>query len=137
MSSDRQHSEGLPQVPLSWGDLIDKITILELKSARIPQGAARSNSLKELDMLLEIAGPLLAERTDVAEVKHRLSLINGKLWDIEDRLRRAEAAKAFDEEFITLARSVYMTNDERARLKREINVMTSSALIEEKHYVKY
>jgi hypothetical protein len=128
--------DNIPRVPTSWGELLDKITILEIKAARLPDAAARANAGKELAMLREIAAPVLAHPETVS-LAARLKTLNEALWDIEDRIREHERAGDFGENFIALARSVYKTNDQRGAVKRQINLALGSALIEEKSYQPY
>lgn len=137
MTSNDRTSLETPEVPVSWGELVDKITILEIKSQRLESEAGRANVLTELRMLSERARPLFAAHREADALKAKLTAVNEALWDIEDDIRQAEARKAFDADFIRLARSVYITNDERARLKRDINMLSASALIEEKSYKPY
>ena len=125
-----------PEVLLSWGELIDKITILEIKSGRLKNPTALANVDKELK-LLALRAEIAFRSADVAVLKKRLSDVNGALWEIEDKIRAKEAQQEFDAEFIELARSVYKRNDERAAIKRQINVALSSDLIEEKSYQPY
>lgn len=125
-----------PIVPISWGDLIDKITILELKNSKIENPAALANVRNELALLLKIAEAQL-EATEIIDVKKKLYCVNEELWNIEDRIREKERANEFDSEFIGLARSVYKRNDERAALKRLINIILVSEIIEEKSYKNY
>jgi hypothetical protein len=122
-----------PQVPVSWGELIDKITILEIKRERIAAREALANVEKELGLLQTIAEPVLAT-PDIAEFKSRLGTINRELWDVEDDLREKEMREDFDAAFVELARSVYRMNDERAALKKQINRLLKSELVEEKSY---
>ena len=122
-----------PLVPVSWGELLDKISILEIKSERITSPAAVANVRNELSMLAASAAPLAAHQ-GLAEWKRALKDVNETLWEIEDRIREKEAEAKFDAEFIELARSVYVNNDRRARIKREINLAVGSQLIEEKSY---
>jgi len=124
-------------IPVSWGELIDKITILEIKSKRLRAERALANVRAELTLLNAIAARGALGRPEVAALKDRLTAVNEDLWTIEDRIREKESAKAFDAEFIELARSVYLRNDERSRLKREINICLSSTLVEEKSYSAY
>ena len=124
-------------VPVSYGELIDKITILEIKDARIADAAKRTNVRTELDLLNATWGADQASRIDIAAERAQLRAVNELLWDIEDRIRVKEKAKAFDAEFIELARSVYFRNDERAAVKRAINEKLGSTLIEEKSYQDY
>ena len=125
-----------PKVPISWGELIDKITILEIKVERLAAESARANAGKELALLREIAGSMLAGEQAKA-LATKLKLLNEALWEIEDRIRDHESAQRFDAGFIELARSVYLRNDERAAIKRRINVKLASELIEEKSYRPY
>jgi uncharacterized protein DUF6165 len=124
-------------VPISYGELIDKITILEIKSERIRDAAKVANVRTELDLLAETWLTNAASSKDIAVERDALKRVNEALWDIEDRIRLKEKAKAFDAEFIELARSVYIRNDERARVKRAINEKLGSTLVEEKSYQDY
>jgi hypothetical protein len=126
----------LPQVPISWGELIDKITILEIKAERLSTDEAKANAAKELGLLREIAGPVLAGGQTGALIA-RLKTLNEALWEIEDRIRDHERLGDFGAGFIELARAVYKRNDERGALKREINLALGSQLIEEKSYKPY
>jgi len=124
-------------VPVSYGELIDKITILEIKSERITSAAKLANVRVELEILDATWRADSAARTDIAAERAALRRVNEALWDIEDRIRLKEKAKAFDAEFIELARSVYIRNDERAEIKRAINEKLGSTLVEEKSYEDY
>jgi len=124
-------------VPVSYGELIDKITILEIKSERITSAAKLANVRVELEILDATWRANSAARTDIAAERAALRRVNEALWDIEDRIRLKEKAKAFDAEFIELARSVYIRNDERAEIKRAINGKLGSTLVEEKSYEDY
>jgi len=124
-------------VPVAYGELIDKITILEIKSERIRDAAKLVNVRIELDLLNETWYADPASRIDIVTERAALRGVNEALWDIEDDIRRKEKAKAFDAEFIELARAVYIRNDERAAIKRAINVKLGSTLIEEKSYQDY
>ena len=126
----------IPHVPTSWGELIDKITILEIKVERLTSDQARANAARELGLLREIAGPVLAGGQTAALVA-RLKTLNESLWEIEDRIRDHERSATFDAAFIALARSVYQRNDERGAVKRAINLALGSELIEEKSYKPY
>ena len=121
-------------VPVSWGELLDKITILQIKQERLEDEARRANVSAELAALSAIAGEGAAR---AAALLAELKQVNEKLWQIEDRIRDKERAGAFDGEFIQLARAVYVTNDVRAALKRDINLLLDSALVEEKSYRPY
>jgi HAMP domain-containing protein len=122
-----------PHVPVSWGELIDKITILEIKSERLPGEGPLANVRKELAALQKIAEPPVAQG-EIEGLKAQLRQTNERLWDIENRIREKEAAGDFGAEFIALARSVYQSNDERAALKKKINLLLACELIEEKSY---
>lgn len=122
-----------PLVPVSWGELIDKITILEIKAARL-EGPARANVAHELALLAAAAAPINAL---VSDLKAELKAINETLWAVEDQIRDKERAKLFDDGFVALARSVYRHNDARGALKRRINLALGSELIEEKSYKPY
>lgn len=123
--------------PVSFGELIDKITILEIKSERIGDPAKQANVRRELGALTAIWSRSPASAGDIAALREALKAVNERLWEIEDAIRLKEADQAFDAEFIRLARSVYFENDERARLKREINLALGSSLVEEKSYQDY
>jgi len=124
-------------VPISCGELIDKITILEIKAERISDPAKVVNVRTELDLLSATWGRHPWSRIDIAAERDRLRAVNETLWEIEDRIRLKEKAQAFDAEFIELARAVYFRNDERAAVKREINLRVGSTLVEEKSYQDY
>ncbi|HSX62026.1 MAG TPA: DUF6165 family protein [Tahibacter sp.] len=123
--------------PISHGELIDKITILEIKSEQIADPSKLANVRKELDLLNDVWRDDAAAAIDIAAERTRLKAVNQALWDIEDRIRLKEKAQAFDAEFIELARAVYFQNDDRAAIKREINLKLGSQLIEEKSYQNY
>lgn len=122
---------------ISVGEFLDKVTILEIKSERIRDPAKLENVARELETLRRTWSSSTFAREDLAGEIAELKRINERLWEIEDDIRDKEAAGAFDEEFIRLARAVYFTNDERAAVKRRINVKVGSALIEEKSYADY
>ena len=123
-------------VPVAAGELIDKITILRLKEERLQRQEALANVRRELqglEAVLNEAGPALSI-DGVLTLTEALQAINTQLWDVEDALRLLEAEQRFDQEFIRLARSVYQLNDQRAALKRQINEVCGSPLLEEKSY---
>lgn len=124
-------------IPVSAGELLDKITILQIKSERIDDDTKLANVRRELQLLDEVRRREGLDRADIEEVTAALRTVNGQLWDIEDAIREKEAQRAFDEGFVELARAVYVTNDERAALKRRINDLTGSELVEEKSYRDY
>ena len=127
----------LIQTPVSYGELIDKLTILEIKSRRIADDAKLANVRNELDLLNATWAAHPASHTDISAERAQLRAVNQALWDIEDHIRVKEKAKAFDAEFVELARSVYFRNDERAAVKRAINEKLGSTLVEEKSYQDY
>lgn len=126
-----------PRAPVSWGELIDKITILEIKADEIDDSAALAHVREELRLLREIEAEAQAAAGELAELKSALKAVNLALWRIEDDIRDKERAKNFDGGFIELARSVYQRNDERARLKKRINEVTGSHIVEQKSYAAY
>lgn len=127
----------LIQVPVSWGELVDKITILQIKSERITDKAKLANIHKELEELTRTATAAVTFPPAVVALQQQLKDVNEKLWVIEDDIRDCERNKDFGAKFIELARAVYFTNDERFRVKREINDALGSALTEEKSYAAY
>jgi hypothetical protein len=125
------------ETPVSYGELIDKITILEIKSRRITDASKLANVRNEMELLKATWANDSASQIDISDERTRLHQVNELLWDIEDKIRLKERAAAFDQEFIELARSVYFRNDERAAFKREINLKLGSDLVEEKSYQDY
>lgn len=123
-------------VPVSPGELLDKITILRIKVARIQDADKLANVKLEL-ALLEATWRDGGGGQDVAPDERALQDVNERLWDIEDRIRDKEAKQSFDRDFIELARAVYLANDERAAIKKRINTQLGSRLIEEKSYRQY
>lgn len=124
-------------VPVSPGELLDKITILRIKSARISDPAKLVNVRTELELLERTWRDAVPDAATVATDEAALMRINSELWDIEDRIRDKELAQQFDADFIALARAVYVTNDERAAAKKRINVALGSRIVEEKSYKPY
>ena len=122
---------------ISVGEWIDKLTILEIKLAEIVERDKLANVRREYDTLLAAAPAELLNRAEIVQARARLKAVNAELWRIEDEIRVKERAGDFTDEFIALARAVYVTNDKRAALKREINRLTSSELVEEKSYASY
>jgi len=127
----------LISAPVSYGELIDKITILEIKSERIADAAKLANVRDELQLLNDLWARDPASHTDIAAERADLKRINEALWEIEDEIRVKERDQAFDARFIELARAVYHTNDKRAAIKRAINLKLGSRLVEEKSYQDY
>src|SRR6185437_10691553 len=134
MSGNRM---SLISAPVSYGELIDKITMLEIKSERMTDAAKLANVRDELQLLNALWVGDAASRTDIAAERAELKRINEALWEIEDEIRVKERGQAFDARFIELARAVYHTNDKRAAVKRAINLKLGSRLVEEKSYQDY
>jgi hypothetical protein len=126
-----------PTVEVSWGELFDKITILEIKERRLGSPQAVANVKRELAKLAAAASDMQSQKPAIHSLKEELQAVNESLWEIEDQIRAKEAAKEFDAKFIELARAVYLHNDKRFDIKRRINVLTQSELVEEKQYVSY
>jgi hypothetical protein len=124
-------------VPISPGELLDKITILRIKCARIEDAAKLTNVRLELSRLERSREAWLPADADIGAEEAALERVNSELWQIEDRIREHEAQRRFDAAFIELARAVYLRNDERAAIKRRINLKLDSALVEEKSYRPY
>ena len=127
----------IPLIPVSVGELFDKITILEIKIENLQEKNALNNVKTEHDQLNTIYNNNFLKDEIARVLFNDLKEINQKLWDIEDKIRDKERSKKFDKEFIELARNVYFTNDERSRIKRNINETFGSKIIEEKSYSKY
>ncbi|EKT4100317.1 MULTISPECIES: DUF6165 family protein [Stenotrophomonas] len=124
-------------VPVSFGELLDKISILQIKSERISDEGKLANVRRELSALEQTWMAHPAAVKDIAKLRAELKAVNEQLWDIEDDIRLKEKAQAFDQGFVDLARSVYLRNDERARIKKAINLALGSAYVEEKSYQDY
>ena len=123
-------------LPASFGELFDRITILQIKADRIEE-AKKANVTKELGLLLKVADEVLAGRESCDDLVGQLKSVNGELWDIEDGKRDCERRQVFDERFVQLARAVYIKNDQRAAIKRRINEVLGSGIVEEKSYDAY
>lgn len=122
------------KIEVSNGEIIDKLTIIQIKLERIRDESKQKNLKREFDELLKVTSSILSTSDPLYK---ELYDVNTQLWEIEDHIRDLERKKDFGKEFIETARSVYFRNDRRAELKREINIRTSSGLIEEKSYEKY
>lgn len=116
------------------GDIVDKVSILLIKQGRLSDADKKHNVERELEIIMPCMTSFISVEDPMFQ---RLISINTKLWDIEDAIRDKERRKEFDEEFIQIARSVYIVNDERAITKKEINIQTNSPLLEEKSYASY
>lgn len=125
------------EIPVSAGELVDKITILEIKRERIADAGKNANVRRELAALQPKLTPLLQDKPVLAELKAALHAVNEALWRIEDDIRDCERRKDFRAGFVALARAVYQTNDRRAAIKRDIDTLLGSDLVEEKSYTAY
>ena len=125
------------EIPVSPGELIDRLTILQIKTERITDPGRSNRVDKERQLYAEVRERRVPRSEEIEQLTLELKQINEKLWDIEDRIRISEKDQLFDDTFISLARSVYKTNDRRAALKRQIDVLLGSVLAEEKEYVDY
>jgi hypothetical protein len=124
-------------VPVSPGELLDKVTILRIKSKRMSDAAKLANVRVELKVLEETWAASAYAKVDIAVDVNALLAVNERLWVIEDDIRDKERAQEFDAEFVRLARAVYFENDERAAIKRRINIKLGSTIVEEKSYASY
>ena len=124
-------------IPISPGELLDKITILQIKSERIDDPVKVANVRTELDMLNKVWQESVEADAEIEALTAELKSINEALWDIEDDIRDEERNKRFGERFIELARAVYVTNDERANAKKKVNLHLNSTIVEEKSYQDY
>ena len=127
----------LIKIPVSYGEVLDKITILEIKTEQIKDKNKLNNIKTELDLLNKTWHEFVSDNDEIIALKAELKKINQELWNIEDDIRIKENKKQFDDEFIQLARSVYVTNDKRADVKKQINLALGSTLVEEKSYQDY
>jgi hypothetical protein len=140
MTDERAQADTTPPdilVPVPVGELVDKITILEIKSERMTDAAQLANVRRELVALRAAAGSIACDAQVLRWHTAELKRVNEMLWDIEDSIRACEAQGDFGERFVALARAVYRNNDERARLKRAINLAAGSRFVEEKSYAAY
>ncbi len=124
-------------IPISPGELLDKITILQIKVERMTDPVKVANVKTELDMLSKVWSEAVEVDAEIATLTAELKAVNEALWEIEDDIRDEERNKRFDERFIELARAVYVTNDERANAKKKVNLHLNSSIVEEKSYQDY
>lgn len=124
-------------VEISAGELVDKVTILEIKAERIAAPGQRGNVLAQLQTLQQSLAPVLARHAELPRLKSELLAVNAALWQIEDDIRECERKRDFGPRFIELARAVYHNNDRRGTIKRQIDDLTGSRLVEEKSYAAY
>ena len=127
-------TDDTPLIPVSWGELADKISILEIKRERLRAPDAVANVMRELAALMRVLEPVGPR---IAAERAALAAVNTRLWEIEDAIREKEAAQDFGPDFVALARSVYRENDARGRVKAAINRRLGSTLVEEKQYAQY
>jgi hypothetical protein len=132
-----QAQGGMALVPISFGELIDKITILRIKAQRIEDPTKAANIRNELQLLTAARAGFSTPGSDIDKLEAELMRTNEALWEIEDRIRDCEREQDFGPQFIALARSVYRTNDHRADLKRQLNELAGSLIVEEKSYSRY
>lgn len=125
------------QVPVSFGELLDKIAILQIKSERMTDPAKLANVRNELGALERTWMAHPAAGHDIVRLRAELKAVNERLWEIEDDIRNKEKRQEFDAEFIRFARAVYFENDERARIKKDLNLALGSSYVEEKSYADY
>ncbi|MBW0149356.1 DUF6165 family protein [Marinobacter arenosus] len=125
------------KVPVSFGEVLDKITILEIKSERIKDEAKVRNVRLELDELSATWDEAVKDQDAIADLRKQLKAVNEALWEIEDDIRDQEAEQDFGPRFIELARAVYVTNDKRAAIKKDVNLALGSRFVEEKSYQDY
>tara|TARA_B100001123_G_C14886419_1_gene858063 strand:+ start:214 stop:600 length:387 start_codon:yes stop_codon:yes gene_type:complete len=122
---------------ISYGELFDKISILEIKKSKIKDKVKLININKELKVLLKIKSRIKKNKHALNKLKRKLTYVNIRLWNVEDKLRKLEKNKSFSKAFINLARNVYKLNDSRSKIKHSINLVSKSSIIEEKSYEKY
>jgi hypothetical protein len=123
--------------PVSPGEILDKITILEIKAVNIVDDEKQKNVKHELDILQKTWDTNIEKSEEIISLKQQLKKVNQDLWNIEDHIRIKESKKEFDDEFIQIARSVYVENDKRAAVKKAVNILLGSELVEEKSYEDY
>lgn len=126
-----------PQLPVAWGEVFDKLTILHLKATKLADAAKRANVHNERVAIEVVVGDMARFPPALPALVAQLKTINAVLWDVEDQKRDCERRQAFDQSFIELARQVYFGNDQRAAVKRQINEVLGSTVVEEKSYVAY
>jgi hypothetical protein len=128
---------GIIEIPVAVGELIDKITILQLKAERVNDACKLANIRRELALLEERRRVLVGDDACLGDLAARLKKVNGRIWELEDTIRECERKKSFEALFVETAREIYRTNDNRALVKREINALFGSVIVEEKSYVRY
>ena len=134
MTSMRIKTSRSPCIPISWGELFDKISILEIKKDLVIKEDAKQNIWHEFNLLNSAIPQRILNNSEVLALRHQLKEINQKIWNIENEIRIKESKKEFTDRFIELARNTYLENDRRAAIKKQINIMLNSAVVEEKVY---
>ena len=134
MTFNLSNKLNVPQIPVSWGELLDKISILEIKKENVSNETALLNVTKELEILNSFILNEILNNSEVAKLRINLKEINQKIWNIEAEIRIKEATNDFGDRFIDLARNTYIQNDKRASIKRKINEVLRSEIVEEKVY---
>ena len=134
MSSNLENKLAAPQIPVSWGELLDKICILEIKKENVSNETALFNITEEFKILNSFISTEILANSEVAKLRIKLKDVNQNIWNIEAEIRIKEAANDFGERFIYLARNTYLQNDNRASIKRKINEVLKSEIVEEKVY---
>lgn len=126
--------EMMPFLPVSWGEVFDKLTILQIKLLKFNDESKKSNVSREKEKIDEVIGDMDKYPKRLNELVKKLFEINLRLWDVEDSKRQYEVTQKFTDEFITLSREVYLKNDKRAAIKKEINLLLNSYIVEEKSH---
>ena len=134
MTFNLSNKLAVPQIPVSWGELLDKICILEIKKENVSNEKALSNITKELEILNNFVSNEIFADLEVARLRINLKEVNQNIWNIESEIRIKEASNDFGERFIDLARNTYLQNNNRASIKRKINEILKSEIVEEKVY---
>lgn len=131
------NADAMPMLPVSWGEVYDKLTILQIKAVKIQDPAKLANIVREKNEIEAVAATIANPPESLNDLVNQLRAVNTELWDIEDGKRDCERRQCFDESFIQLARQVYIKNDRRAAIKKDINTILGSVLSEEKSYSAY
>ena len=127
----------MPQLPVAWGEVFDKLTILQIKADKLQDAAKLAHVNQERQAIEAVVGDMTRFPSGLLALVQALNDINAQLWDVEDAKRDCERRQCFDDRFVQLARQVYFGNDQRAAIKRQINTLLGSALVEEKSYQAY
>lgn len=137
LQNNKKTTFATPMLPVAWGEVFDKLTILEIKCERLVDAVKQNNVIRERNAITQVIGDRMQYPEVLGQLIDQLKTINGELWDIEEGKRDCERQKIFDDRFIYLARQVYIGNDKRATIKRAINELLGSELKEEKSYAAY